>query len=71
VIVFLLVAGWLAQRFGVHYVLPGGLALWATATALTGLAASFTLLRALRALLAGQPLWRVLRPRVPRARYAG
>jgi MFS family permease len=45
------VAGWLAQRFEVRYVLPAGLALWATATALTGLAASFAMLLALRILL--------------------
>ncbi len=45
------VAGWLAQRFGVRYVLPAGLALWATATALTGLATGFALLLALRVLL--------------------
>jgi len=45
------VTGWLAQRFEVRYVLPAGLALWATATALTGLATSFAMLLALRILL--------------------
>ena len=30
------VAGWFAQRYGVHYVLPAGLALWAVATIITG-----------------------------------
>jgi sugar phosphate permease len=30
------VAGLLAQRFDVRYVLPGGLSVWAIATALTG-----------------------------------
>jgi len=45
------VAGWLAQRFGVRVVLPAGLAVWATATTLTGLATSFAMLLALRILL--------------------
>ncbi len=44
-------AGWLAQRFDVRYVLGAGLAVWAMATALTGFAHSFTLLLALRVLL--------------------
>ncbi len=44
-------AGWLAQRFDVRYVLGGGLAVWALATALTGLASSFALLLVLRVLL--------------------
>ncbi len=46
-----LVAGWLAQRFDVRYVLAGGLVIWATATSLVGLASSFTALVALRLLL--------------------
>ena len=45
------IAGWLAQRFDVRYVLGGGLAVWALATALTGLASSFAVLLALRVLL--------------------
>jgi MFS family permease len=44
-------AGWLAQRFDVRYVLGGGLAVWALATALTGLASSFAVLIVLRVLL--------------------
>jgi MFS family permease len=45
------VAGWLAQRFDVRYVLAGGLAIWATATVLTGFATTFASLLALRILL--------------------
>jgi MFS transporter, ACS family, D-galactonate transporter len=45
------VAGWLAQRFDVRYVLAGGLSVWAIATALTELSTSFTLLLAVRILL--------------------
>jgi MFS family permease len=44
-------AGWLAQRFDVRYVLGGGLAVWAIATTLTGLASSFGVLLVLRVLL--------------------
>ena len=44
-------AGWLAQRFDVRYVLGTGLTLWALATALTGLASSFSVLLVLRVLL--------------------
>ena len=44
-------AGWLAQRFDVRYVLGGGLALWALSTTLTGLATSITVLVGLRILL--------------------
>lgn len=44
-------AGWLAQRFDVRYVLGGGLAVWALATTLTGLASSFPALLVLRVLL--------------------
>jgi MFS family permease len=44
-------AGWLAQRFDVRYVLAAGLVVWATATALVGLATSFAMLLALRLLL--------------------
>jgi MFS family permease len=45
------VAGWLAQRFDVRYVLGSGLALWALATMLTGLATSFVVILILRVLL--------------------
>ena len=44
-------AGWLAQRFEVRYVLGCGLALWGLCTALTGLATSVPALLALRVLL--------------------
>lgn len=44
-------AGWIAQRFDVRYVLAGGLAIWSLATALTGLATSFAMVLALRVLL--------------------
>ena len=46
-----LIAGWLAQRFDVRYVLAAGLLVWAIATALVGLATSFGMLIALRLLL--------------------
>ncbi len=45
------VAGWLAQRFDVRYVLAAGLVIWALATALVGLVTSFAMLFALRLLL--------------------
>lgn len=45
------VAGWLAQRFDVRYVLPAGLVVWAIATILVGFATSFAMLLALRLLL--------------------
>jgi MFS family permease len=45
------VAGWLAQRFDIRCVLGGGLALWALATALTGLATGFAMILMLRILL--------------------
>jgi MFS family permease len=45
------IAGWLAQRFDVRHVLSAGLTVWATATMLTGLAATFSTLLALRILL--------------------
>jgi MFS family permease len=44
-------AGWLAQRFDVRYVLGLGLALWALATTVTGLATDFAMLLVLRVLL--------------------
>ncbi len=44
-------AGWLAQRFDVRYVLGFGLALWALATTLTGLVTGFAALLCLRVLL--------------------
>jgi MFS family permease len=44
-------AGWLAQRFDVRRVLGFGLALWALATMLTGLATDFAMLLLLRVLL--------------------
>ena len=43
--------GWLAERFGAQRVLAAGLALWAAATMLVGLAHSFTVLLLLRVLL--------------------
>jgi MFS family permease len=46
-----LLAGWMAERFDVHKVLPAGLALWSIATILTGVAGSFLVLIALRLLL--------------------
>ncbi len=45
------IAGWLAQRCDVRLVLAGGLALWALATTLMGLATSFATILALRILL--------------------
>jgi MFS family permease len=45
------IAGWLAQRFDIRYVLGGGLALWALATVLTGLVSSFAMIFMLRILL--------------------
>ena len=33
--------GWLAERFGAHWVLAGGLVIWATATVLMGVAVGF------------------------------
>ena len=44
-------AGWLAERYGAHRVLAGGVALWSLATALTSLAGTFATLLALRLLL--------------------
>jgi len=43
--------GWLAERFGAHRVLAGGLAIWALATLLVGVVSGFTLLLILRLLL--------------------
>ncbi len=45
------VAGWLAQRYDVRYVLAAGLVIWAIATILVGLATSFAMLLVLRLLL--------------------
>lgn len=45
------IAGWLAQRFDVRHVLAAGLTVWATATTLTGLAATFGTLLGLRIVL--------------------
>jgi MFS family permease len=45
------IAGWLAQRFDVRHVLAAGLAVWAAATVLTGIAETFALLLVLRILL--------------------
>lgn len=45
------IAGWVAQRFDVRYVLAGGLLVWAMSTMLTGLAGSLTVMLALRLLL--------------------
>jgi MFS family permease len=44
-------AGWCAQRFDIRYVLAIGLVIWASATALMGLATTFGMLLALRILL--------------------
>ena len=44
-------AGWIAQRFDVRHVLAAGLALWALATLLTGLATTFVMVFGLRLLL--------------------
>lgn len=44
-------AGWLAQRMDVRYVLAAGVALWSLSTVLTGFATSLAFLVALRALL--------------------
>jgi MFS family permease len=43
--------GALAERYGAHRVLTAGLVVWATATALTGLTSSFSMLIALRMML--------------------
>ncbi len=43
--------GWVAERYGAQRVLAGGLAVWACATMLVGLAQSFAALLALRLLL--------------------
>lgn len=43
--------GWLAERYGAHRVLAIGLAIWALATMLVGVASSFLLLLALRLML--------------------
>ena len=45
------VAGWLVDRWNVCWILAGGVALWSMATAVSGLAHSFTLLFGLRLLL--------------------
>jgi MFS transporter, ACS family, D-galactonate transporter len=45
------VAGWIADRFNVCWVLAGGVALWSIATGACGLANSFTMMFALRLLL--------------------
>jgi MFS family permease len=44
-------AGWLAERYGAHRVLAGGVTLWSIATALTSVAGTFGTLLALRLLL--------------------
>jgi MFS family permease len=43
--------GWLAERFGAHLVLAGGLVIWATATTLTSAVAGWSSLLAVRLLL--------------------
>jgi MFS family permease len=43
--------GWLAERFGAHRVLACGLAIWALATLLVGVASGFVLLLVLRLML--------------------
>jgi MFS family permease len=44
-------AGWLGERFGGHRILAAGVAIWASATMLTGFAAGFWSLLVLRVLL--------------------
>jgi MFS family permease len=44
-------AGWLAERYGAHRVLAGGLVIWSVATLLTGFAAGFASLLLLRLML--------------------
>jgi MFS family permease len=44
-------AGWLAERYGAHAVLAGGIAIWSIATLLTGFVGSFVALVVLRLLL--------------------
>jgi MFS transporter, ACS family, D-galactonate transporter len=52
---FLIVSGWLVDRFNVNWVLAGGFLLWSVATAATGLAHTFTTLLVARlALGAGE-----------------
>jgi MFS family permease len=43
--------GWLAERYGAHRVLAGGLIVWSGATMLMGITSSFTMLFCLRMLL--------------------
>jgi MFS family permease len=43
--------GWLAERYGAHRVLAGGLIVWSAATMLMGITSSFTMLFCLRMLL--------------------
>jgi MFS family permease len=43
--------GWLAERYGAHRVLAGGLIVWSAATMLMGVTSSFTMLFCLRMLL--------------------
>ena len=43
--------GWLAERYGAHRVLAGGLVVWASATMLMGLTSSFAMLIGLRMML--------------------
>jgi MFS family permease len=43
--------GWLAERYGAHRVLAGGLIVWSAATVLMGVASSFAMLFCLRLLL--------------------
>jgi len=43
--------GWLAERYGAHRVLAGGLIVWSAATMLMGVSSSFTMLFCLRMLL--------------------
>jgi MFS family permease len=43
--------GWLAERYGAHRVLAGGLIVWSAATVLMGITSSFTMLFCLRMLL--------------------
>src|SRR5947209_3353754 len=48
---FMILAGWLIDRYNVIWVYAGGYLLWSGATALTGVVSGFTALFALRLLL--------------------
>jgi MFS family permease len=63
-----LLAGWLVHRYEIRFVLAGGVALWALATAMTGLAGGFSSILLLRLLLGlGEsmtfPSWQLIQAR--------